>query len=463
MGKVELRMNEKHKYLIIKKLVETNGNKKRAALELDLSIRQIDRLIAKYKSYGKSAFIHGNRGRKPLHTLSFELKQQIVDLYTSKYSDCNFTFFTELLSIHENINVSLSAVKQILMAENILSPKCHRKTRRRKLQELKLQKESSNSKNQIAKIQANILSLEFAHPTQPRSAYFGEEIQMDACTHLWFGNTKSTLHLAIDDSTSQVIGMYFDIQETLNGYYHITKQFLLNYGIPAKIKTDKRTVFDYKRKNSPSDEHDTFTQYSYACSQLGIAIETSSVPQFKPRVERTFQTLQSRLPTELKLAGITTIEQANEFLKTYIEKFNEQFALCINYTQSVFDNQVDEENINLILSVLSRRTVDSGHSIKYHNKFYKTMDSNGNQIFYGKGTKCMVIKTLNGELFASFDKEIYALEEIPFKEEKSPDFDNIVKIKPIKRKIPKMNHPWRQKSFENFIAKQAHRLKKETA
>lgn len=216
------------------------------------------------------------------------------------------------------------------------------------------------------------------------------------------------------------------------------------FGISYKIKTDWRTVFEYIKKNSPSDEDDTFTQYSYACPQLGIAIETSSTSEFKPRIERLFETLQARLPIELRLAGITTIEEANAFLPKFFEEFNKQFALCINNTKPVFDNQVNYETINLTLSVLSQRTVDSGHSIKYHNKFYKTLDKDGNNIFYAKGTKCMVIKTLNGELYASFDKEIYLLEEILVSEEKSSDFDIIESIKPVKRSIPNMNHPWRK-------------------
>ena len=461
MRKVELRMNEEKKYKVIKKLVETNGNKKRAAIELDVTVRQINRMIAGYKAYGKEFFIHGNRGRQPQHTLSFELKQHIIDLYTSKYWDCNYRFFTELLAKHENINVSESVIRKVLLEEYLISPKCRRKTKRRIKKELEQKKEIATSKKEIEVIQANIVALEDAHPSQPRSTYFGEELQMDACEHLWFGNSKTSLHAAIDDSTNQVVGAYFDHAETLYGYYKITEQFLTKYGIPYMIKTDRRTVFEYKKKNSPSDEDDTFTQYSYACSQLGIAIETSSIPEFKPRVERLFQTLQARLPIELRLAGITTIEEANAYLPKFLEEFNKQFALCINNTKSVFGNQVDSETINLTLSVLSQRTVDSGHSIKYHNKLYKTIDKSGNTIFYAKGTKCMVIKTLNGELYASIDKDIYVLEEIPIRAEKSPNFDDVLEFKPIKRKIPNMNHPWRKKSFETFVAKQAHRMEQE--
>lgn len=461
MRKVELRMNEQIKFETIKKLVETNGNKKRAAIELGLTIRQINRLIAGYNAYGKEFFVHGNRGRKPQHTLSLELRQQIVDLYTSKYFDCNFRFFTELLAIHESINISESVVRNILMNEYILSPKSQRRTKRRIKQELEQKKQLSKTKKELQKIQANIVDIIDAHPTQPRSTYFGEELQLDACIHLWFGNSKTALHAAIDDSTSQVVGAYFDTQETLFGYYKITEQFLSNYGIPYMIKTDRRTVFEFKHKNSPSDEDDTFTQYSYACSQLGIAIETSSTPQFKPRIERLFETLQARLPIELRLAGITTIEQANAFLPQFLKEFNQHFALCINHTTSVFEKQVDSEKINLALSVLTQRTVDSGHSIKYHNKFYKTIDKDGNNIFYAKGTKCMVIKTLNGDLYASVDNEIYVLEEIPMIAEKSPHFDVIDEVQPIKRTIPKMNHVWRKGRFEAFVAKQAHRIEHE--
>ena len=98
MRKVILRMKEQRKYEVIKKLVETNGNKKRATVELDLSLRQINRLIAGYIAYGKEFFIHGNRGRKPSHALSEEEKTEIEQIYLSKYFDCTYTAFSEYLA-----------------------------------------------------------------------------------------------------------------------------------------------------------------------------------------------------------------------------------------------------------------------------------------------------------------------------------------------------------------------------
>ena len=99
MRKVELSLKEKQKYEIIKKLVETNCNNECARIKLGLkSIRQVNRLIASYKEYGKDFFVHGNRGRKPKHSLFCEFKDEIELLYTSKYFDCTYTQFTKYLA-----------------------------------------------------------------------------------------------------------------------------------------------------------------------------------------------------------------------------------------------------------------------------------------------------------------------------------------------------------------------------
>ena len=425
MRKVELRINEEYKYKIIKKLVETKGNKQRAAVKLKRSVRQIDRMIAGYKEFGKEFFVHGNRGRKPKNALTDELKPKII---IHKYFDCTYTLFKELLERRENINLSVDEIRVILRDWFIFSPRTHKSTKRKFRKKLENEIKTAKKKEQ-EKLKTKLVLAKDAHPRQPRCQYFGEELQMDACIHPWFGEEKKALHAAIDDATGQVVGLYFDKQETLNGYYYITHQILSKYGIPYLIKTDKRTVFEYKKKASSKVEEDTFTQYAYACKQLGIHIETSSVPEFKPRVERLFQTLQQRLPQELRIAQITTIDKANEFLKQFIIQYNNKFALCINNNKSVFEKQPSDEKINLTLAILCQMVIDSGHSIKYNNEYYRFINKNGNPIYFNKGTKCTVIKSLNGQLFATVDESIFALEKISEIQAKSENFDEIEKIK----------------------------------
>ena len=456
MRKVELSLKEKQKYEIIKKLVETNGNKERARIKLGLkSIRQINRLIAGYKEYGKEFFVHGNRGRKPKHALTTEFKDEVETLYTSKYFDCTYTQFTEFLADRESIFLSIQEVGQILREKGILSPRALKITKKNLKKKLIAQKEKD-----VAKIQASIVAIEDSHPRQPRCIYFGEELQMDACIHLWFGNTKTALHAAIDDATGYVVAAYFDNQETLNGYYNIYYQTLINYGIPYLFKTDKRTVFQYNRKGTTLDEDNTFTQFAYACNQLGTSIECSSVPEFKPRIERLFETFQLRLIPELRLANITTIEEANNFLPSFLDKYNSKFALCIDNTKSVFEKQPSLQKINLTLAILSRRVVDTGHSICFKNKHYRTVNSVGTPIYFGKGTKAMVIESFDKKLYATVEDSIFSLEEIPDVQAYSKNFDEVLPVEPKKIYIPKMTHPWKRETFEKFAEKQIAKLQK---
>ena len=458
MRKVELRMNEEFKYRVIKKLVETNGNKKRAAIKLNRSVRQINRMIAGYKEKGKEFFVHGNRNRKPAHAFSDTFKTEIEQLYLNKYFDCTYTAFSEYLADRENIFISVDEVRVILRDNFIFSPRTHKSTKKRIRKQLQKEQELTKTKIEKAKLQEKIVATEDAHPRQPRCQFFGEELQMDACFHLWFGKEKTTLHAAIDDATGNVVGLYFDNQETLNGYYNVTHQILVKYGIPYKIKTDKRTVFEYKKKASSLVEEDTFTQYAYACKQLGIHIETSSVPEFKPRIERLFETLQQRLPQELRLAQITTISEANQFLKKYINRFNKKFALHINNSKSVFEKQPDKQKINLILAVLTQRVVDSGHTIKFKNKYYKFINTHGFPIYFHRGTKCMVIEAFDQKLYATVDNSVFALEEIPEVQAKSENFEIVEEVKERKIYIPNMKHPWKLEYFNKFVNNQEHRL-----
>ena len=456
MRKVTLSMNEQEKYEIIKSLVDHNGNKERAALKLGCTRRHVNRLIQKYISDGKSAFIHGNKGRKPAHTFSDAKKNEIVTLYNNKYWDATFAYACELLEQHDGISVSPSALTSMLYKEYIPSPRSSRKTKKRMAKELRAIQKNTKNKKDSDKIQSCIVSLEDSHSRRPRCAYFGEMIQMDASLHHWFGDSKSQLHIAIDDATGMIVGAYFDEQETLNGYYNIFHQILTQHGIPAMFYTDRRTVFEYKKKKTNQIEHDTFTQFSYACHQLGVELKTTSVAQAKGRVERAFQTLQQRLPIALRLAGIKTLQQANVFLNSHIKEYNAKFALPSNSIKSVFEVQPETEKIHQILAVLTERVVDSGHCVRFEKNYYKTMDAHGLQTHFHRGTKGLVIKTFDGQLLFSTNEQVYELELVPEHEKSSKSFDiQPASEPPRKRNIPSARHPWRS---ETFLKHKCHKL-----
>ena len=459
MRKVELRMKEQKKYEVIKELVEHGGSKERAALKLGITIRQVNRLIIKYKERGKKGFVHGNRSRKPATTLNKSLSEDIILLYKTKYQDFNFSHFKEYLEEEEKIKVSYKFIYDTLTKQGILSPKARKRTIKEyiKQQLLKEKKISlTMSEKQINEIVNHEINLEYSHPRGEKPKYFGEIIEQDGSIHLWFGDKKTCLHLAIDKATSIIVGAWFDNQETLNGYYHVLYQILNNYGIPYKFLTDNRTVFNYMSliPDKRTSEKDVLTQYGYACKQLGIDLNTTSVSQAKGLIERTNGTFQGRLVNELKLNGVTTIEEANKYLnEVFVPKFNSKFAMDYHKFKSVFEIAPSEETINYTLAILTPRKIDNGNSIKYKNKYYQPYLNNKIKCFLPK-TECLVINAYNGDLLVAIDEQVLELKELSRNERFSKEFDEeIVEKKETKKYIPPMTHPWKIEYFKNQIEK----------
>lgn len=458
MRKVELRMKEQEKYDVIKELVDHNGNKNRASKKLGISRRQIDRLIIIYKEKGKSGFIHGNRGHIPAKALDKSISKNIILLYKNKYYDFNFNHFKKFLEEKENIKVSYKFIYNTLTKEGILSPKARKKTKRKFAKQKLLQEKKVNLTMTEAKLNEIInheVALEDSHPRLEKPKYFGEVIEQDGSIHLWFGKLKTCLHLAIDKATSTIVGAWFDKQETLNGYYHVLYQILTKYGIPYKFFTDNRTVFNYMSLNPDkrTSDKDVLTQYGYACKQLGIALETSSVSQAKGLIERTNGTFQGRLVQELRLNNITTIEEANKYLiDVFVPSFNEEFSLNYKKFPSVFETSPTEEKINYTLAILTPRKIDNGNSIKFRNEYYQPYLDNELKCFMPK-TECLVIKAFNGDLLVAIDEKVYELRKLQRNMSISKEFDEAIKVKEKKKYIPPMSHPWKLASFKKQLQK----------
>ncbi len=452
MKEVKLRMKEIEKYNAIKEFVDHGGNKDRIALNLGITRHQVNVLIRKYKEKGKSGFVHGNRSKKPAKTLDKHFSEDIILLYRNKYQGFNFKHFYEYLIEEENIKVSYSFVYTTLMKKGISSPRLRKSTKRRLAKE-KLEKEKkleNKTEEEIEVIVNHEIALEDSHPRGEKPKYFGEIIEMDGSIHLWFGEKKACLHLAADKTTNTIVGAYFDWQETLNGYYHVFKQVLENYGIPAKFKTDNRTVFNYLSTNPDkrTSDKDVLTQFGYACKQFGVAIETTSVSQAKGLIERDNGTFQGRLINEFKLNNITTIEEANKYLiEVFVPKFNSKFALDKDKFKSVYETSPTAEKINYTLAVLSPRKIDNGNSLKFKNVYYQPYE-NGQLKCFKPHTKALVIKAFNGELFVTIDEKIYELRKLESHKKYSEEFNEIPEIKEEKPKyVPPMSHPWKLASF----------------
>ena len=387
--------------------------------------------------------------------------QDIILLYRTKYQGFNLKHFQEYLEEVENIKVSYYFVYTTLMKAGIVSPRIRKSTKRRLARE-KLEKEKkleNKTEEEIEIIVNHEVALEDSHPRGEKPKYFGEITEMDGSIHLWFGEKKACLHLAVDKATNTIVGAYFDWQETLFGYYNILKQILENYGIPAKFLTDNRTVFNYQllNKDKRSSDKDVLTQFGYACKQLGVDIQTTSVSQAKGLIERDNGTFQGRLINELRLNNITSIDEANKYLiNIFVPKFNMKFALDYKKFKSVYVTSPSNEIINYTLAILSPRKIDNGNSIKYKNQYYQPYENGKLKCFKPK-TECLVIKAFDGELLVTIDDKVYELRKLKSHEKYSKEFDVIpITTKEKAKYIPPMNHPWRLSSFKSQV-KKAHK------
>ena len=459
MKKELLRMNELEKYEVIKECIKTKGPKTRYALKLGITVRHLNRLIHKIKDKGKKGFIHGNRGREPKNKSDAVFVENIISKIKEKYLESNksclignINHIKDLLFEYDNINVSYATLYRILMKNKIQSPKIQRKTKRRlKKEELLATKAKKIDTLKVDKIVDNIIQIEDAHPTKEKKQNFGEEIQMDACSKTWNNAFFAHLHLAIDNCTGMIVGGFFDNQETIKGYYNVFKQILTNYGIPMCFKTDKRTVFTFESSKQKNDENNTMIQFAYCCKTLGCELQCSSIPQFKAMIERANGTFQDRLNTELRIHNITSLKDANDYLiNIFIPKFNDKFALDPKLYNSVFV-PIDKQMIDYHLSILSRRVVLKGCIISYKNNKYYMLNDYDERILFSPGTKCLVIETLNNELFCNIDNQTYHLrlftgnEKYIYGNQRTP-FEKREK----KHSKPPITHPWRLSNYDSF-------------
>lgn len=346
--------NEKKKYEIVDKVINGKMTRKEASVELDLSLRQIDKLKRKYIVDGEAGFIHGNRGKANPNKKDDNLINELEELYLGKFYDFNFEQFYE--RIFGKYNISYDAMLKRFTSDGILSPLAHKKTMKdykEAMKEVISNKDENTQQDEIIELyKSRIIAFEKAHTRRANNLLvFGQEVQMDACEKFWFGGIVSYLHLAVDKATKKVLFGWFEFEEITRGYYVLLFHIIINYGIPAKIKADNRSTFS-ANKSKTKDKKNFLTQFGKVCEKLNITLETTSIATAKANVERENGTFKNRLIAELRCEGITTIDEANDYLNNvFIPYMNQKFSYAIDEKTSLMrENDYAEEELKLIIS-----------------------------------------------------------------------------------------------------------------
>lgn len=349
-----LKQKDLKRATLIEACIKGECTIKQVANALGISERRVKQIKKEVKENGVKSIQHGNRGRKPKNTISNGIIKKILELRSSyEYEISNFRHFQELLKERENIDISYSALYNILKNAGIKSPKKHRKSK--------------------------------LHHRRKRKECEGMMLQADGTPFEWFGDgQKYSLHGFVDDATGKITGLYMCKNECLLGYLEVLRQTLENFGIPISLYPDKYSVFFPPKK---VDDHITIeeqlngrekgiTQFGRIVEELGIAMFAASSPQAKGRIERLWETLQSRLVTEFRVNKIKTIEEANEFLLDYIITYNSKFSVEPTSKTSLFLKLPKRYNLDELLCVKFERTIDNAGVFSINNSKFQILDKN---------------------------------------------------------------------------------------
>jgi transposase len=347
---ITLNSNEQKRWLVLNAVVAGQSTGAEAAASLGLSARQVRRVLAAYRKEGAAALAHGNRGRRPAHATSAEVGQQVVTLAQTTYRGCNQQHLRDLLAEREGIVLARATVHRLLAAAGLLAPPARRPPQHRRRRE--------------------------------RRAQAGQLVQIDGSPHAWLEERgpRLTLLVAVDDATGRVEAAVFRAQEDAQGYFLLLSQLVERCGRPWALYHDRHTIFRSPKTPAERQDHQLdrreavadalagrqpLTQFGRALEQLGIASIAARSPQAKGRVERLFGTWQDRLVSELRVAGASTLQEANAFLAHYLPRYNAQFAVPAASPASAYRALEPGQELAAICCFTYHRVVAADHTVTF--------------------------------------------------------------------------------------------------
>jgi len=320
--------------------IEGHIKQKTAAKRIGLSTRQVRRQAKEYRLHGAKALIHGNRGKVSNRKIRDDIKHRALALVRKNYYDFGPTFAAEKLLEKHDISVSSETLRQWMISDGIWKPKSKKK-------------------------QNN-------HPTRERRPRAGELVQIDGTPHDWFEgrSAKCSLMVFIDDATSQLVDLQFYPTEGTQAYMEGLRRYMKAYGRPVALYSDRHSSLTVNTVDAASGEQ--LTQFGRALKTLDIEHIKANSPQAKGRVERANLTLQDRLLKEMRLEGISNIEEGNAFLATYMAKHNQKFAVLPASDEDANRPVLhSEEELDLIFSKHHKRKLSKNLALQYNNTIYQ--------------------------------------------------------------------------------------------
>jgi transposase len=336
---LEMSTKELNRLEVMQRLSRKQMSQKEAGTILGLSVRQIKRLLKAYRKQGGAGLVSKHRGRKGNNRLSEEVKKRALNMLKTKYRGFGPTLAHEKLVEKEKLKLSDESVRKLMIAEDLWKARKAKK--------------------------------ETVHQLRERRACFGELVQIDGSPHDWFeGRAEACVLLVfIDDATGKLVQLLFVESESFFSYCQAAEEYFRRCGKPVAFYSDKNSIF---RVNVPSvGSRDALTQFGRAMLELEIEIICANTPQAKGRVERVIQTLQDRLPKEMRLRGIHSHEAGNAYLPEFIQDFNQRFSEEPRSDVNAHRPLTAKEDLARILTWQETRTLSKNLTLQFHKTVYQ--------------------------------------------------------------------------------------------
>src|SRR4051812_37749346 len=294
-GLVTMSAVELDRVEVIRRVLEGRLSQVNAAVQLDLSSRQVRRLCREYEESGPIGLASRKRGSPSNHRLPAELEERAMGLVRERYADFGPTLACEkLLELHE-LRVGKETLRKWMIRGGVWLPRDQRAL--------------------------------VAHRPRHRRDCLGELVQIDGGPHAWFEERGPvyTLLVYVDDATGRLMELRFVEVESAFDYFASTRPYLERHGKPVAFYSDKHSIFRVYHEGSTGRARGV-TQFGRALTELNIDIICANSPQAKGRVERMNKTLQDRLVKELRLRGIAAMEAGNAFLPEFMADYNQRFG-----------------------------------------------------------------------------------------------------------------------------------------
>lgn len=345
-----MTQRDRDRLVVLKKAQKKLITQKQAASELQLTERQVRRLLKRLKGEGDKAVVHGLRERPSNRLLSEEVRQKIMSiLLLPEWKGFGPTLASYHLGKDHDIRIGRESLRKLMIGGGLWRAKRQK--------------------------------VEAVHRWRPRRSCRGELVQWDTSEHDWLEGRGEKLYLIsmIDDATSQLMAQFVRSDSTQENM-RLLWRYLETNGRPVAFYTDKASLFQTApkvgrdRKALPEEERKAMppTQIGRALQELQIVWIAAHSPQAKGRVERQFGTAQDRLVKGMRLAGICTLEEANRYLnEEFLPWWNQNLAVVPASAADAHRTLGPNHDLPSTLSHVESRQVSSDYTIRNGGRVYR--------------------------------------------------------------------------------------------